>query len=129
MQNPTLGFAAVRFAFTMLICGSAMTGWHKVLLPVRFTFIIRVYSPFPCTATKKDCQFFKRQSLLGLFQFYNRYTALTFAVTTKTEAFDHTVAAQMLMDGSAQCAGAVAVDQVDHRLSVQDGAIDKGINL
>ena len=106
-----------------------MTGWHKVLLPVRFTFIIRVYSPFPCAATKKDCQFFKRQSLLRLFQFYNRYTAFALAVTAKTEAFYHAVAAQMLMDGGAQRTGAVAMDQIDHRLPVQDCAVNKGIHL
>ena len=35
----------------------------------------------------------------------------------------------MLMDGSAQCTGAVAVDQIDHRLSVQDSAVNKGIHL
>ena len=66
---------------------------------------------------------------MGLFQFYNRYTAFALAVTTKTEAFDHAVAAQMLMNGGAQRTGAVAVDQIDHRLSVQDGAVNKGIHL
>ena len=35
----------------------------------------------------------------------------------------------MLMDGGAQCTGAVAVDQIDHRLSVQDSAVNKGIHL
>ena len=35
----------------------------------------------------------------------------------------------MLVDGRAQCTGAVAMDQIDHGLAVQDGAVDEGIHL
>ena len=33
------------------------------------------------------------------------------------------------MDGCAQRTGAVAVDQIHHCLSVQDGAVNEGIHL
>src|SRR5699024_9012552 len=67
----------------------------------------------------------RRRSL----QLHDGDAALPFAVTAQAEALDVPVAPQMLLDGGAQSAGAVAVDQVDGGLSVQDGVVDEGIRL
>ena len=64
-----------------------------------------------------------------LLQFDHGHAAFPLAVAAKAEALDHAVSAQMLVDGRAQCTGAVAMDQIDHGLAVQDGAVDEGIHL
>src|SRR5699024_4105365 len=64
-----------------------------------------------------------------LFQLDHRHAAFAFTIAAQAEALDHPVSAQMLLNGVAQCAGAVAVDQIDSGLTVQDGAVDERIRL
>ena len=64
-----------------------------------------------------------------LLQFNHGHTALALTVTSQPEAFDHPVAAQMFMNRGAQSTGTVAMDQIHHCLTVQNGAIDISIHL
>lgn len=78
---------------------------------------------------RRVCFGFERPAAIALLQLNDGDAAFTLAITAQTEALDHPVASQMLVDGGAQCAGAVAVDEIHHSLSVQDSAVDEGIHL
>ena len=60
-----------------------------------------------------------------LLQFYDGHAAFALTRTSKAEALDHAIAAQMLVDRRAQRTRAVSVDQINDRLTVQNGAVDK----
>ena len=66
----------------------------------------------PCLL-RRACLGFERPAI-GLLQLDNGHAALALAVTAQTEALDHSVSPQMLMDGRAQCAGTIAVDEIYH---------------
>lgn len=77
---------------------------------------------------RRACLGFERPAI-GLLQLDDGHAALALAVTAQTEALDHSVSPQMLMDSSAQCAGTIAVDEIYHSLAVQNRTVDEGIHL
>ena len=65
---------------------------------------------------------------IGLLQLDDGHAALALAVTTQTEALDHSVSPQMLMDRRAQCAGTIAVDEIYQSLAVQNRTVDEAVS-
>ena len=81
----------------------------------------------PCLLRRARLGF--ERPAIGLLQLNDGHAALALAVTAQPEALDHSVSPQVLMDSSAQCAGTIAVDEVYHRLAVQNRTVDEGIHL